>query len=89
MIVGTLHYMGLYIQLSATSRPNGHTEVENHLTGNGAYKCRLFFVFRFSIKHVNILAGIIDSEERPLKDSLIRVEVIYCWLTYGLSDVLY
>ncbi|XP_062314087.1 V-set and transmembrane domain-containing protein 2-like protein [Osmerus eperlanus] len=37
MIVGTLHYMGLYIQLSATSRPNGHTEVENHLTGNAMF----------------------------------------------------
>ncbi|KAL1021070.1 hypothetical protein UPYG_G00008330 [Umbra pygmaea] len=37
VIVGTLHYMGLYIQLSASTRQGGHAEVENHISGNAEF----------------------------------------------------
>ncbi|XP_041701060.1 V-set and transmembrane domain-containing protein 2-like protein [Coregonus clupeaformis] len=37
VIVGTLHYMGLYIQLTAATRQGGHAEVENHISGNAVF----------------------------------------------------
>ncbi|KAJ8400566.1 hypothetical protein AAFF_G00393350 [Aldrovandia affinis] len=37
VIVGILHYTGLYIQLSASSRQGGHAEVENHISGNALF----------------------------------------------------
>ncbi|XP_064161733.1 V-set and transmembrane domain-containing protein 2-like protein [Anguilla rostrata] len=37
VIVGILHYAGLYIQLSASSRQGGHAEVENHIFGNALF----------------------------------------------------
>ncbi|KAG7471966.1 hypothetical protein MATL_G00103560 [Megalops atlanticus] len=37
VIIGILHYTGLYIQLSASSRQGGHAEVENHISGNALF----------------------------------------------------
>ncbi|XP_064155515.1 V-set and transmembrane domain-containing protein 2-like protein isoform X1 [Anguilla rostrata] len=37
VLIGILHYTGLYIQLSASSRQGGHAEVENHISGNGTF----------------------------------------------------
>ncbi|TNN74597.1 hypothetical protein EYF80_015144 [Liparis tanakae] len=35
VLLGSLHYMGLYMQLSGSARQPGHGEVENHISGNG------------------------------------------------------
>ncbi|XP_036387827.1 V-set and transmembrane domain-containing protein 2-like protein [Megalops cyprinoides] len=37
VLVGILHYAGLYIQLSASSRQGGHAEVENRISGNALF----------------------------------------------------
>ncbi|KAG5838036.1 hypothetical protein ANANG_G00219530 [Anguilla anguilla] len=37
VLIGILHYTGLYIQLSASSRQGGHAEVENHISGNALF----------------------------------------------------
>uniref|UniRef100_A0A4W5NB27 V-set and transmembrane domain-containing protein 2-like protein n=1 Tax=Hucho hucho TaxID=62062 RepID=A0A4W5NB27_9TELE len=37
VIVGTLHYMGLYIQLTASTRQGGHAELVNHISGNAVF----------------------------------------------------
>lgn len=38
LLLGTLHYMGLYMQLSVSARQAAHGgELENHISGNG--KC--------------------------------------------------
>ncbi|MBN3308595.1 V-set and transmembrane domain-containing protein 2-like protein [Amia ocellicauda] len=37
VIIGILHYMGLYIQLGVCSRQGGHAEVENHISGNALF----------------------------------------------------
>ncbi|XP_030643152.1 V-set and transmembrane domain-containing protein 2-like protein [Chanos chanos] len=37
VILGSLHYMGLYIQLSAPLRQGGHVEVENHISTNAVF----------------------------------------------------
>ncbi|XP_061114709.1 V-set and transmembrane domain-containing protein 2-like protein [Conger conger] len=37
VLIGILHYTGLYIQLSTSSRQGGHTEVENHISGNALF----------------------------------------------------
>lgn len=35
VLLGSLHYMGLYMQLSVSTRQAGHGEIENHISGNG------------------------------------------------------
>ncbi|KAK7132790.1 hypothetical protein R3I93_019125 [Phoxinus phoxinus] len=35
VILRSLHCMGLYIQLSASLRPAGSDDVENHISSNG------------------------------------------------------
>ncbi|KAI9531207.1 hypothetical protein NQZ68_000702 [Dissostichus eleginoides] len=35
VLLGSLHYMGLYMQLSVSTKHAGHGEVENHISGNG------------------------------------------------------
>lgn len=37
MLLGSLHYMGLYMQLSVCTRQTGHREIENHLSGNAMF----------------------------------------------------
>ncbi|XP_029911098.1 V-set and transmembrane domain-containing protein 2-like protein [Myripristis murdjan] len=37
MLLGSLHYMGLYLQLSTSTRQAGHTEIENHISGNAVF----------------------------------------------------
>ncbi|CAK6955102.1 V-set and transmembrane domain-containing protein 2-like protein [Scomber scombrus] len=37
LLLGTLHYMGLYMQLSVSTRQAGHGEVQNHITGNAVF----------------------------------------------------
>ncbi|KAJ8369617.1 hypothetical protein SKAU_G00096450 [Synaphobranchus kaupii] len=37
VLIGILHYTGLYIQLSASSRQGGYAEVENHVSGNALF----------------------------------------------------
>lgn len=37
MIIGIVHYMGLYIQLNTASKPIGHGEVDNHVSGNAVF----------------------------------------------------
>ncbi|KAM4613275.1 V-set and transmembrane domain-containing protein 2-like protein [Polymixia lowei] len=37
VIVGILHYMGLYIQLNAAFKTVGHGEVDNHISGNALF----------------------------------------------------
>ncbi|KAJ8016701.1 hypothetical protein DPEC_G00010050 [Dallia pectoralis] len=37
VMVGVLHYMGLYIQLSASTRQGGHAEGDNQITGNAVF----------------------------------------------------
>uniref|UniRef100_A0A3Q3FNK4 V-set and transmembrane domain-containing protein 2-like protein n=1 Tax=Labrus bergylta TaxID=56723 RepID=A0A3Q3FNK4_9LABR len=34
---GSLHYVGLYIQLSICTRQAGHGEIENHISGNAMF----------------------------------------------------
>lgn len=41
VLLGSLHYMGLYMQLSVSTRQAGHGEIENHISGNG--ECELRF----------------------------------------------
>lgn len=45
VLLGTLHYMGLYMQLSVSTRQAGHGEIENHISGNG--RCELRFGLLF------------------------------------------
>lgn len=35
VIIGILHYMGLYLQLSTAFKPIEHDEVDNQISGNG------------------------------------------------------
>ena len=35
VIIGILHYMGLYLQLSTAFKPIEHDEVDNRISGNG------------------------------------------------------
>ncbi|XP_056129300.1 V-set and transmembrane domain-containing protein 2-like protein [Lampris incognitus] len=37
VLLGTLHYMGLYLQFSASARQGGHVEMENHVAGNAVF----------------------------------------------------
>lgn len=37
VIIGILHYMGLYSQLNAASKPAVPAEVDNHISGNGRF----------------------------------------------------
>ncbi|XP_074499059.1 V-set and transmembrane domain-containing protein 2-like protein [Sebastes fasciatus] len=37
VLLGSLHYMGLYMQLSGSTRHAGHGEVENHISGNAMF----------------------------------------------------
>ncbi|KAK9515701.1 hypothetical protein VZT92_026327 [Zoarces viviparus] len=47
VLLGSLHYMGLYMQLSVSTRQAGHGEVENHISGNGRCAVR----FRIPLIH--------------------------------------
>lgn len=39
LLLVTLHYMGLYVQLSvSTVRQTGHDQIQNHISGDGEYK---------------------------------------------------
>ena len=40
LLLGSLHYMGLYMQLSVSTRQAGHGEIENHISGNGRCEVR-------------------------------------------------
>lgn len=42
VLLGSLHYMGLYMQLSLSTTQTGHGEVENHISGNGRCSSNLF-----------------------------------------------
>lgn len=42
VLLGSLHYMGLYMQLCGSARQPGHGEVENHISGNG--RCNIRFL---------------------------------------------
>lgn len=37
MLLGSLHYMGLCVQLSVCTRQAGHGEIENHISGNAMF----------------------------------------------------
>ncbi|KAF3860062.1 hypothetical protein F7725_000317 [Dissostichus mawsoni] len=37
VLLGSLHYMGLYMQLSVSTKHAGHGEVENHISGNAMF----------------------------------------------------
>lgn len=37
MLLGSLHYMGLCVQLSICTRQAGHGEIENHISGNAMF----------------------------------------------------
>ncbi|CAN9515841.1 unnamed protein product [Ophioblennius macclurei] len=37
VLLGSLHYIGLYLQLSASTRQAGHGEMENHISGNAMF----------------------------------------------------
>uniref|UniRef100_A0A3Q0SGE0 V-set and transmembrane domain-containing protein 2-like protein n=1 Tax=Amphilophus citrinellus TaxID=61819 RepID=A0A3Q0SGE0_AMPCI len=37
VLLGSLHYMGLYMQLSVSTRQAGHGEIENHISGNAMF----------------------------------------------------
>ncbi|XP_056279921.1 V-set and transmembrane domain-containing protein 2-like protein [Pseudoliparis swirei] len=37
VLLGSLHYMGLYMQLCGSARQPGHGEVENHISGNAMF----------------------------------------------------
>ncbi|XP_076015431.1 V-set and transmembrane domain-containing protein 2-like protein [Genypterus blacodes] len=37
VLLGSLHYVGLYLQLSASTRQTGHGEIENHISGNAMF----------------------------------------------------
>ncbi|XP_031142320.1 V-set and transmembrane domain-containing protein 2-like protein [Sander lucioperca] len=37
VLLGSLHYMGLYMQLSLSTTQTGHGEVENHISGNAMF----------------------------------------------------
>lgn len=39
VLLGSLHYLGLYVQLSLCSRQAGHGDVENRISGNGTCFC--------------------------------------------------
>lgn len=43
VLLGSLHYMGLYIQLSVCTRQAGHGAIENHISGNGRCHTLLHF----------------------------------------------
>ncbi|XP_029361362.1 V-set and transmembrane domain-containing protein 2-like protein [Echeneis naucrates] len=36
-LLGSLHYLGLYIQLSMSTRDTGHRDIENRITGNAMF----------------------------------------------------
>ena len=48
LLLGSLHYMGLYMQLSVATRQAGHQEIENHISGNGKWDSNFFFYERTS-----------------------------------------
>ncbi|KAM4571494.1 V-set and transmembrane domain-containing protein 2-like protein [Fundulus diaphanus] len=37
LLLGTLHYLGLYLQLSVSTRQAGHRDVGNHISGNAMF----------------------------------------------------
>ncbi|KAM9341817.1 V-set and transmembrane domain-containing protein 2-like protein [Pholidichthys leucotaenia] len=37
LLLGSLHYVGLYIQLSVSTRQAGHGQVENHISGHAIF----------------------------------------------------
>ncbi|XP_071767274.1 V-set and transmembrane domain-containing protein 2-like protein [Centroberyx gerrardi] len=37
VLLGSLHYMGLCMQLSASTKQAGHAEIENHISGNAVF----------------------------------------------------
>lgn len=37
MLLGSLHYIGLYLQLSVSTRQAGHGGMENHISGNAVF----------------------------------------------------
>uniref|UniRef100_A0A8C6UZA9 Ig-like domain-containing protein n=1 Tax=Neogobius melanostomus TaxID=47308 RepID=A0A8C6UZA9_9GOBI len=37
VLLGSLHYMGLCVQLSVCTRQAGHGEIENHISGNAMF----------------------------------------------------
>ncbi|XP_013870824.1 V-set and transmembrane domain-containing protein 2-like protein [Austrofundulus limnaeus] len=37
VLLGSLHYLGLYVQLSVSTRQAGHREMENHVSGNAMF----------------------------------------------------
>lgn len=40
LLLRSLHYVGLYIQLSVSGRQTGHGEMGNHISGNGTSDIR-------------------------------------------------
>lgn len=63
VLVGTLHYAGLYVQLGSSTGPAGHHHhhVDNHLSGNG--RATLLYVF---ISHLFELLLIIKKIKNNL-----------------------
>lgn len=45
VVIGILHYMGLYIQLNVASKTAGHGQVDNHISGNGRLTDLVYNVF--------------------------------------------
>ncbi|XP_034029195.1 V-set and transmembrane domain-containing protein 2-like protein [Thalassophryne amazonica] len=37
VLLGTLHYVGLYVQLGASAKQAGHGDTENHISGNAMF----------------------------------------------------
>ncbi|KAM9751741.1 LOW QUALITY PROTEIN: V-set and transmembrane domain-containing protein 2-like protein [Menidia menidia] len=37
VLLGSLHYLGLYLQLSVCTKQAGHREIENHISGNAKF----------------------------------------------------
>ncbi|KAM4737198.1 V-set and transmembrane domain-containing protein 2-like protein [Anableps anableps] len=37
LLLGSLHYLGLYLQLSVSTRQAGHRDLENHISGNAMF----------------------------------------------------
>lgn len=51
VLLRSLHYMGLYMQLSVSTRQAGHGEIENHISGNGKCLTLLPRIFLFVWGH--------------------------------------
>uniref|UniRef100_A0A3Q2GDX9 V-set and transmembrane domain containing 2 like n=1 Tax=Cyprinodon variegatus TaxID=28743 RepID=A0A3Q2GDX9_CYPVA len=37
LLLGSLHYLGLYLQLSVSTRQTAHRDMENHISGNAMF----------------------------------------------------